>query len=60
MNEKEIKSAKELYSVNSMLAIVSGETTVSEYELGTNGDMAELWRNGATLAELIDFVNENY
>ncbi len=60
MAEAKELPAKELYSVNSMLAIVSGETMVSEYELGTNADMAELWRNGATIADLVDFVNENY
>ncbi len=59
---KELKkdSAKALFSARVVLAMLEGETEISAYLLAESDEFIELWHGGATYAELLDFVSENF
>jgi hypothetical protein len=53
-------SAKALFSARVALSMLEGETLVSAYLLAESEEFIELWHNGATYAELVEFISENY
>lgn len=59
---KELKadSAKALFSARVALMMLEGETEISAYLLAESDEFIELWHGGATYAELLDFVSENF
>lgn len=59
MTDKQ-QPAKSLYSPKTMISLVAAETTIAPYLLAEDEELAALWNGNATLAELIEYANENY
>ncbi len=58
--ELKADSAKALFSARVALSMLEGETEVSAYLLAESDEFVELWHGGATFAELVEFIEENF
>jgi hypothetical protein len=46
--------------VRHLLMRLSAETTVDAWLLAENEELAEMWKDGATYEQMLEWVNENY
>jgi hypothetical protein len=52
--------AKTANTVRHLLMRLSAETTVDAWLLAENEELAEMWKDGATYEQMLEWVNENY
>jgi hypothetical protein len=47
-------------TVRHLLMRLSAETTVDAWLLAENEELAEMWKDGATYEQMLEWVNENF
>lgn len=52
--------AKTANTVRHLLMRLSAETTVDAWLLAENEELAEMWKDGATYEQMLEWVNENF
>ena len=54
------KPAKSLFTIRTTINMLSMQSSVDHFLITDNYEIRQMFVNGATYAELLEYVNENY